>query len=449
MRNIIILLSTAALAACGGGMGAQSAGSTSVTGSAAPTPGATPTPTPAPTASTFVTPTATKTYTGQSAVQAFKYDYVEQYHYDKEQTGIDATGRPIYQVDVNSRRLDAAGQTNELYQANASTVRSPGVTVTYDPRNAQFTLKIDQNGLSDNVSFQDPLHRTDFSGLRTPQKGVPNLETGDVTNWRLKGVQYLEADTGSVSGNYDVSTFFYDLPNDQTHQYVTFAGFVRNKYTKPIEETLNEDATQRTTLATRGTSYERAAFVFGEVTPNSAVPTTGSATYTGGMIASMVNNPNFDTNPNSSTSFQWMQGSASVAIDFAKATVNTTLTGTTLTPLFDTATSIYPGNTLLRPGANNGVIFPTSGYIPTGATFSATGAGTIDLVNKGGFSGTFSSAQFTGAGLAAPSKVDIVGSSLDGAFYGPNAQEVGASFRIVGGVPDQRVDIIGSFTGKK
>ena len=43
----------------------------------------------------------------------------------------------------------------------------------------------------------------------------------------------------------------------------------------------------------------------------------------------------------------------------------------------------------------------------------------------------------------------IAGSSLDGAFYGPKADEVGASFRIVGGVPDQRVDVIGSFTGAK
>ena len=40
-------------------------------------------------------------------------------------------------------------------------------------------------------------------------------------------------------------------------------------------------------------------------------------------------------------------------------------------------------------------------------------------------------------------------SSIDGSFYGPNAVEVGGSFRIVGGVPDQRVDILGAFTGAK
>ena len=441
MRNLIVLTSTVALAACGGGMGAQSAGSTSVVGSASPTPSAP--------ASTFVAPTATKTYTGQSAVQMYKYDYQEAYHYNKVQTGVDSSGNPIIQVDDNSRTLYGAGQTHELYTANAATVRSPGVTVTYDPRNAQFTLQIAQNGLTDNITFQDPAHRTDFSGVTKPQNGVPNLETGNVAEWRLKGVQYLQADTGSVGGNSDVSTFFYDLPNDATHQYVTWGGFVRNAYTKPVEETTSETAADRTTLVTRGTRYERAAFVFGEVTPNAAVPTSGSATYTGGMVASMVNNPNFDVNPNASTWFQWLQGTASVAINFASGAVTTNLTGTTLAPLFDNQTSVYPGNTLLRPGTNGGVNFPTEGYIPTGATFTATGSATIDLVNKGGFTGAFSSAQFSGAGLATPSKVDIVGSSIDGAFYGPAAQEIGASFRIVGGIPDQRVDIIGAFTGKK
>jgi hypothetical protein len=441
MRNLIVLTSTIALAACGGGMGAQSAGTTSVTGSAAPTPAAP--------ASTFVTPTVTKTYTGQSAVQMYKYDYQEVYHYDKVQTGVDAAGRPIIQTDVNSRALLAGGQAHQLYTANAATVRSPGVTVTYDPRNAQFTLQINQNGLTDNVTFQDPAHRTDFSGVRTPQNGVPNLETGNVSQWRLKGVQYLEADTGSVGGNYDVSTFFYDLPNDQTHQYVTWGGFVRNQYQKPVEETIDETSGDRITLTTRGTRYERAAFVFGEVTPNSAVPTTGSATYTGGMVASMVNNPNLDINPNASTWFQWLQGTASVAINFASGAVTTNLTGTTLTPLFDNATTAYPGGPLLRPGNISGVTFPNAGYIPEGATFSAAGTGTIDLVNKGGFTGTFSSAGFTGGGIVGTRSVDIIGSSLDGAFYGPNAQEVGASFRIVGGIPDQRVDIIGAFTAKK
>ena len=37
----------------------------------------------------------------------------------------------------------------------------------------------------------------------------------------------------------------------------------------------------------------------------------------------------------------------------------------------------------------------------------------------------------------------------DGAFYGPNGEEAGGGFRIVGGKPDERVDIVGAFVGKK
>ncbi|MDB5710610.1 MAG: transferrin binding protein-like solute binding protein, partial [Sphingomonas bacterium] len=43
----------------------------------------------------------------------------------------------------------------------------------------------------------------------------------------------------------------------------------------------------------------------------------------------------------------------------------------------------------------------------------------------------------------------IAGSSIDGAFDGPNGEELGAGFRIVGGTPDQRIDILGVLTGKK
>lgn len=84
--------------------------------------------------------------------------------------------------------------------------------------------------------------------------------------------------------------------------------------------------------------------------------------------------------------------------------------------------------------------------MPAGAAFTANGTGRIDLVNAGGFVGAFQNAQFVFG--TTTQRIDIVGSSLDGAFYGPNANEVGASFRIVGGIPDQRVDIIGSFTGR-
>jgi len=83
--------------------------------------------------------------------------------------------------------------------------------------------------------------------------------------------------------------------------------------------------------------------------------------------------------------------------------------------------------------------------MPAGSTFNADGAGRIDLVNAGGFLGQFTSAYFTKGGIRRD--LVIAGSSIDGAFYGPSAQEVGGGFRIVGGTPDERIDILGAFTG--
>jgi hypothetical protein len=440
MRNLAILLTATSLAACGGG-GAQSVSSTAAaaaTGTS--TPAATPTP-----ASTFIAPTVTKTYQSQAAVQSFNYDYNETLNYTKDpvlnstgQPVLDGLGNPTYAVNVNTRRLVGTSQTNQLYTANASTVRSPGVTVTYDPRNAQFTLVINQNGLSDNITFQDPAHRTDFRGATRPQIGVPNLEIPGATDWRTRGVQYLEVSTGSTATVYDVSTFFYELPGTST-QYVTYAGFVRNHFEDPIETTVSDSLQSQTRVARRVTKYERAAFVYGEQTPTAAVPRTGTGTFSGNMIASMVNNPSFDTDPNAGTYFQWISGTANVGVDFATGAVTTSLRGTTLAPLLDLSPAISPTNT-------TGFTYQTA-FLNAGATFTASATARIDLVTTGGFTGTFSNAQFVDGTRTLP--VDIVGSALDGAFYGPVANEVGASFRIVGGIPDQRVDIVGSLTGKR
>lgn len=432
MRKTILLASLASLAACKGA-GPESAGSVAAPVGA---PGTTP--------HSFVNPTETKTYQSSAATQSYSYDYQEYVRYDKTpQTDaagnpvLDDQGFPVRELDEDSRRLLGEGQASQLYQAGASTVRSPSATVTYDPRNAQFTLRIAQSGVDSNITFQDPAHRTDFNGARTPQLGVPNLETGDPSSWRDKGVQYLQVDTGSNGDIYDVSTFFYELPGTTT-QYVTYAGFVRNRFEGNIETVEVDEDTYQETLISRRTKLDRAAFVFGERTENSRVPRTGTATFNGNMIASMVNNPLLDNDPSTNSYFQWLSGTARVNVDFATGNVSTALSGTTLAPLFDP-------RPLETPTDTSGFPFG-SVAIPAGAAFTAAGNARIDLVGTGGFTGTFNSASFAFNGQTAP--VDIVGSTLDGAFYGPAAQEIGASFRIVGGIPDQRVDIIGSFTGK-
>lgn len=296
-----------------------------------------------------------------------------------------------------------------LYQGDASTVKTPLGTVDYDPRDGIFTLKIadTKSGVSTDLRYQDPLHHVDFTGARMPQSGVPNLA----------GFNYLES-VGSTAT--DLSTFFYQRPGSSTI-YVTLAGYVRNNVpSDPNAVTL----------------MERGAFVFGDQTPLSQVPASGTATYTGGFLASMVYNPTRDTSTTLPTYYQWLSGNSSVTVDFGKQSFALALSGSV-----DSA------------GVSN-VTYPT------GTSFFANGSGSIDLLRTGGLSGSFQNACFVaacGSANAVPVSFASVtpgssvsgASSIDAAFYGPDAVNVGGSFRIIGGVPDQRVDINGAFTGAK
>ena len=432
MRKLVGMVSLAALAACSG-QDPQSAGSLAPTSAPLTTAAATTTNT---STGTFVAPTESKTYNATGAVQSYAYTYSERVSYQKDvaknaagQTITDNNGFPTYAVNASTRTLTGRGQRDQLYSANAATVRSPGITVTYDPRNAQFTLLIAQGNVKQNITFQDPAHRTDFGGAIEPQAGTPNLTTDTV--------KYLQVNLSTDPTIYDQATFFYQQPGTST-KYVTYAGYVRNHYDASGESVVTDALTSQTTDFTRKTLRERAAFVYGEQTANGAVPTTGTATYTGNMIASMANNPNFENSRE--TYFQWINGTQKTVVDFAAASVATSITGTVGAPQLDAQ---------IPASLNVPASIPARDVpIPQGSTFAANAAARIDLVGKGGFTGQFSDAKFTTPG-GTVQNVTIAGSSIDGAFYGPKAEEVGASFRVVGGVPDQRVDVIGSFTGKQ
>ncbi|MDB5711080.1 MAG: hypothetical protein JWL96_3150, partial [Sphingomonas bacterium] len=384
MRNYILLASVSMLAACGGGTGAQTVSSTAVGGSTTTTQG------------TFVAPVDIKTYSGLGVAQHYEY-YTQS---------------------------NANGQGGQLYAGDANTVRDSGISVTYNPRDAIFDLTISRAKASVSVAadrFQDPAHRTDFANSVVPQAGVPDLTS--------KGVQYLQSGSGTgpvlaagtnstftVGGSAYSSTtqtFFYQKPGTTT-KYVTYAGYVRNT----LSVTQQTDPGTVTPYFKNSYSLDRAAFVYGETTANSAVPTTGTGTYTGDMLATLVFNPSIDTAPGTPTYMQWLSGSQSSIVDFGAKTVKTTITGTVLAPTLDAYTT--PLNML-----------------PTGSTLTAHANSTIDLAGKGGFTGTFADAKFARPGMTDFSLL-IAGSSLDGAFYGPNGEELGAGFRIVGGTPDQR-----------
>jgi hypothetical protein len=303
-----------------------------------------------------------------------------------------------------------------LYQGNASTVRAPSGQISYNPRDGIFTVKLTDTkaDLSEDLRFQDPAHRTDFKPGLSPQWGVPNFE----------GFNYLESVGSSVT---DVSTFFYQRPGTNT-TYVSLAGFVRN-------DTTGDPVT-----------FKRGAFAFGDQTVRGQIPVSGTGTYTGGFIATMINNPTFDGPDQKASFLQWMQGTSTTTVDFGKNSVNLQLSGT-----------------VNQANMSGYKVSDTALSIPTGATFTASATAAINLVANGGFTGKFDSAAFAytpqGANAPVTKNVDFAAvgsgsstagaSSVDGTFFGPNAANVGGSFRIVGGIPEQRVDILGAFAGAK
>ncbi len=406
MRVFALALCTSMLAACSG------AGPQSIGNIPAPTgPGVAPT-----SGHTFVNPTEQKVYNAIGGSQTYKYDVIQ-----------------------NNLLGITSGQVSQLYQGNASTVRTTGITVDYNPRDAIFdiTIKDPLSGVDTRNRFQDPLHRTDFGGAREPQSGVPNLSA--------TGIQYLQSGAsastialvpGSFTANllpnttegaYSATTYFYQKPGTTT-KYVTFSGYLKNSVnlTRNVVLENNVIVEDKTTHAY---DLQRGAFVFGENTTNSSVPKTGTGAYAGTMLATMVfNDQNDISGLNTPSYFQWVEGTANTQVDFLANKFTLNLAGRTFAPQLDRTLSL-------------------SSSIASGATFTANGSGQIDLVQAGGFLGQFQQAWFVnpdGTRL----NMNIGGSSINGSFFGPAAQEVGGGYRIVGGTADQRVDLLGSFIGK-
>lgn len=418
MRLTVLLVGTSILAACGGG------GTTSV-GSVGNTPPAVPSTTNA-SDHTFVAPTKEQTYQSNGASHTLDYSVV-----------------------VDNISQTSGGQQKQLYAGNSTTVRQSGLSIAYNPRDAIFDINLSdsQARLTFTTRFQDPVHRTDFGGAREPQPGTPNLT--------LPGLQYLQATTIGAStsnagfvGNtmrlalppadnstatFSQDTFFYQKPGTTT-KYVTFAGFLRNSLTATKVDIAAVAATPTTPAAPASskTTYTynlaRGASVYGEQTLNSNVPKSGSGAYTGSMLATAIINDQLDNVGNAPSYFQWLEGTSTTNVNFGNNTFSLVLNGNVLAPQLDGVTD--GGHT-----------------VKAGAKFNAEGKGAVDLVAAGGFLGQFQKVWFVNPDNS-QIQLLVAGSTIDGAFYGPAAQEVGGSYRIVGGTPDERIDILGIFTGK-
>lgn len=291
-------------------------------------------------------------------------------------------------------------ETGSLYEGNASTVKAPSGTISYDPRDGVFTVALtdDKAGFAQNTRFQDPAHRADYNPEATPNLEAPNLA----------GFNYLEAGTAT-----ETTSFFYQRPGEGT--YVTLAGFTRN---------VRDD--------NGVTKRQHGVLAFGTPTIQTQIPVSGTGTYTGGFLASAVLN----NGPQGDSYMQWLTGTSAVSVDFARSTVDLRINGA-VGPTFQN------GQRVADAALAN----------PTGTAFQAVGSATIDMLRYNGFSGAFTSATLGGKAIDFTSAANGTGtagaSSIDGTFFGPNAVNVGGNFRIVGGVPGQRVDIQGAFTGAK
>jgi hypothetical protein len=386
MRATLAILSLPllSLAACGGGgAGTQSLGSIAPPISGGTVAGG---------GVVAVTPTPTSTPTSFLDV--------------KTTTTFDALGA-LHSIDVDANNAS-------LYQGNASTVSTPSGTITFDPRDGIFTVAIAdaKAGLTRSVTYQDPAQHTDFLPGRTPQSEVPDLA----------GFNYLRA----ASGTDSTDTFFYKRPGT-TASYVSLAGFVHQT---------TFDANDPNSPAFHS---ERGVLAFGTKTGSLGIPASGSGHFEGDFLATMIASGSRDNGARINLPLQWISGTSSIDVDFAKSTVALGLTGT--------VGAAYLGNSR----AND---FYTG--VAAGSTFTANGTATIAGVG-GNFAGKFLTAGFTSAGTTTPvnfapisTASSVAGaSSIDGTFYGPNAVNIGGNFRITGGVPDQRLDILGAFTGAK
>ena len=110
---------------------------------------------------------------------------------------------------------------------------------------------------------------------------------------------------------------------------------------------------------------ERGAFAYGLQTDQNAIPKTGSGTYTGSMLATMVFNPTLDAGTGSLPNyFQWISGTSSTNVNFATGAVTLALNGIVGRPAYDyTASRATYGAPLLAFSENARADWRLSGRI--------------------------------------------------------------------------------------
>jgi hypothetical protein len=342
--------------------------------------------------------------------------------------------------DLTFRVADAAGnltgtrqtrqERKEFYNYGGDQPAgiSSNVLITRNPRDATFNVVIEgQDKIAANVRYQDSAHRTLPATINGDRDGLFTVpDSANFEYYRTK--DRVISDTTTIT--YD-QILFFERPGTTT-KYVTWAAFWDGRTIQSIASSDYVKTDKDTGLILEGgsrtvTSYEdksqRTAAVFGINVKAKDVPKSGSASYAGSLFANTIYGGFKDT----------ILGTSTTRVNFADNSMKFT----------------YDGR-----------------YTSNGAGFSATGSGKIerpDIPNTAlnpaavqpfsSFRGTIDSVSIAGT----PYRFESIttapftyqASSIEGGFFGPNVAEVGGAFRIVGGLPDQRLDILGAFTGKK
>jgi hypothetical protein len=333
--------------------------------------------------------------------------------------------RSFNSASASQRYTNSGG--GEIYEGNQPITINDGFVITRDPRDATYIVVIKgQNTIAANTRYQDPAHRTNYAGASA---SLARLSVQPSVDYDLSTLLPNIANTeyyasGSVSADTPVTVRKTILFTERvgtaasSTQYVSWAAYWQY-------DAAGEAAKRVQTL-------QRSSAVFGFNTLAQNVPTTGNATYNGGFYADAIDGNQFYTLAGTSTfgvNFVTNQGTFGLNGKFVSAGPNEPSFAARLGQTF-TAGGDFA---LVRP--------------------ETAGSATSTTAPIGVFSGKVTSLALGGTTYEyLPNETKLLafqGSSVEGGFFGPRAEEIGATFRIVGGTPDQRLDITGAATARR
>ncbi len=416
-------------------------------------------------------------------------------------------------INPNSPALVYTGNySGTLYEGEQPQNLSDKLTIVRDPRSATFSVKVNSGAVVQDLRWQDPQHRTLFPQNGIPgnslydsflttdkakplsqQRVQPSLQLPDTGNLAYDdylygrnlattpdrpyngsirsgnngsqivsdagvprnklNIEYYEAGATQTNG-YTAYTLFFERVGQSgavgtpgTNKYVTWAGlrttsFVGD-YSRSASIITNGDGNDyNDTEVIKETEQnkvkiDRSAFVFGMNSLAKDIPKTGTATYEGSLFANYIYTAPFSGPATDQTKLDTIWGKAISTVTFATDAIGINLSGKLETSgenFSAIGSAIIQRPDLPNASLNATAEQPISRFV---GSFSAVTIGTRALTPN----------------INASLPNTFQASTVEGGFFGPTTTgapvELGAAFRIVGGVPDERLDILGAFIGAR